>query len=182
MTYYAPPPDFYYLYAWVPYPFWWGGFWFGGFFILHDFHRHFGENGHVFVVTNHFRDVSANRVFRIDPVRRYDGKTFAGIGAPRSNNFVNTGVSRAHQRIFNRAGGAGVSGSEIRSQRDTTGTIKQPAARSFRGDNPFPSNRVYSQPPGAGRSFTPRSGAPAGGRSSAAPLGRARGGGGEMRR
>ena len=39
VTYYAPPPDYYYLYSWVPYPFWCDEFWFGGFFILNDFHR-----------------------------------------------------------------------------------------------------------------------------------------------
>ena len=38
VTYYPPPWDYYYLYAWVPYPFWSGGFFFSGFFCLHDFH------------------------------------------------------------------------------------------------------------------------------------------------
>jgi len=184
VTYYAPPPDYYYLYAWVPYPFWWGGYWFGGFFELRDFHRHFREHGHVYAVTNHFHDANANRVFRIDPEKRFQGRTFAGIGAPRSSNFVNTGVSRAPERIFNgRPGGSGApSRRVIRPQGSTTGTIRQPSTRSFRGVNPFPSNRVYSQPPGAGRTFSPRSGAPGGGRAVTAPAGRARGGGGGTRK
>lgn len=175
VTYYAPPPDYYYLYAWVPYPFWWGGFWFGGFFELHDFHRYFREDGHVYTVTNHFHDVNANKVFRIDPAKRFLGRTFAGIGAPRSSNFVSPGVSRAPERIFNGSpGGSGVPGRRaIRPQGSTPGTIRQPSVRSFRGVNPFPSNRVYSKPPGAGRTFTPRSGASGG---------KARGGGGGTKR
>jgi hypothetical protein len=184
LTYYAPPPDYYYLYSWVPYPFWWSGFWFGGFFVLHDFHRHFREGGHVYSVTNHFRDARANRVFRVDPVNRFRGRTFAGIGAPRSGNFVNPGVSRAHEKVFNGSpGGSGVPGRrEIRSQGSTTGTIRQPSTKSFRGVNPFPSNRVYSQPPGAGRTFTPRSGAQGGGRAPSASGGKPTGDGGGMRR
>ncbi len=153
LTYYPPPPDYYYLYAWVPYPFWWGGFWFGGFFILHDFHRHFREHGHVFTCTNHFNDVRANRVYRIDPVNRFSGRTFAGIGAPRSNNFIGTGVRRAPERVFN----------------GSRGRPLAPPSKIGRAANPFPANRVYSRPPGAGRTFT-------------APRGGARGGGGGMRR
>ncbi len=163
VTYYAPPPDYYYLYSWVPYPFWWSGFWFGGFFVLHDFHRTFRENGHVFIVSNHFNDITAHRVFRIDPVNRFSGKTFAGIGAPRSGNFIRPGVRRAPERIFNGT---------------RTGAVKQSSTRSFRAVNPFPSNRVYSQPPGAGRTFTPRSSMPSGGRTFTAPHGGVRGGGG----
>ena len=169
VTYYAPPPDYYYLYAWVPYPFWWGGFWFGGFFELHDFHRHFREDGHVYTVTNHFHDANSNRVFRIDPEKRFHGRTFAGIGAPRSGNFVSPGVSRAPERIFN--------GSPGRS-----GTIRQPSTRSFRGVNPFPSNRVYSEPPGAGRTFIQRSVKPGGGRAPSASGGKAGGGGAGTRK
>jgi hypothetical protein len=101
VTYYCPPPDYYYLYAWVPYPFWWTGFWFPGFFILHDFHRHIVVHGNVFSVSNHFNDIRVHRVFRVDPVSRFSGKTFAGIGAPRTGNFITTGVPRSDRVIFN---------------------------------------------------------------------------------
>ena len=37
VTYYAPPPDYAYLYAWDPFPFWCGGFWFPGYYVLNDF-------------------------------------------------------------------------------------------------------------------------------------------------
>jgi hypothetical protein len=101
VTYYVPPPDYYYLYAWVPYPFWCGGFWYSGFFILHDFHRHVTVKKRVKFVSNHFNDVGIHRTFRIDPVARFHGKTYAGIGAPRSKNFISSGVPRADRKIFN---------------------------------------------------------------------------------
>ena len=37
VTYYPPPYDYGYLYAWDPFPFWWGGISYPGFFILTDF-------------------------------------------------------------------------------------------------------------------------------------------------
>lgn len=179
VTYYAPPPDYYYLYAWVPYPFWWSGFWYGGFFVLHDFHRLFRENGRVYAVTNHFRDTNANRVFRIDPEKRFQGRTFAGIGAPRSSNLVSTGVRSSPERIFNGSPqGSGLPRSEIRSRGSSSGTIRQPTTRSFRGGNPFPSSRVYSRPPGAGRTFTPRTS----GRAPSTSSVKTRGGGGRTKR
>ena len=101
VTYYAPPPAYYYLYSWVPYPFWWFGFWFPGFFILNDFHRVIVINNSVVFISNHFNDVRVNRVFRIDPVRRFSGRTFAGIGAPRTRGFISTGVPRSDRTIFN---------------------------------------------------------------------------------
>jgi hypothetical protein len=100
-TVYTPPPDFYYLYVWVPYPFWCRGFWFPGFFVLHDFHRHFVVRNKVVFVSNHFNDVKSNRAFRVDPRMRFSGKTYAGIGAPRSQNFIATGVPRSGREVFN---------------------------------------------------------------------------------
>ena len=101
VTYYAPPPDYYYLYSWVPYPFWWTGLWFPGFFVLNDFHRTIIINQRVVFVSNHFRDVRAHRVFRIDPVRRFHGRTFAGIGVTDRRGFIATGVPRSDRTIFN---------------------------------------------------------------------------------
>jgi hypothetical protein len=168
VTYYSPPPDYFSLYAWVPYPFWWSGVWFGGFFVLHDFHKHYREGGHVYVVSNHFNDVNAHRVFRIDPVKRLNGRTFAGIGAPSSGRFVSSGVPKAPERVFNRNRSTPASSGTrtIRPQGSAAGS--QPSAKSFKA-NPFPENRVYSQPPGAGRTYTPRSGGSGGNRTPAAP-------------
>jgi hypothetical protein len=68
VTYYEPPQPYYYLYAWVPYPFWCSGFYFSGFFILHDFHRHVFFHKRPFVVTNHV--VTHHQGFFVDPVNR----------------------------------------------------------------------------------------------------------------
>ncbi|MGZ6237383.1 MAG: hypothetical protein ACXWMJ_08715 [Syntrophales bacterium] len=100
VTYYYPPPDFYYLYAWIPYPFWCSGFWFPGFFVLHDFHRTIIVNNRVVFISNHFNDVRKHRVFRIDPVARFNGRTFAGIGVKSKKGFISTGVPRSETRIF----------------------------------------------------------------------------------
>jgi len=70
VTYYAPPDPYYYLYSWVPYPFWCSGFFFRGFFILHDFHRHVFVNNRPFVVTNHVVNAATHRTFTVDPVSR----------------------------------------------------------------------------------------------------------------
>ena len=84
VSYYAPPPDYTYLYTWVPYPFWWTDFWFPGFFVLVDFnvrvHGHGHDHGHGEFVSNHFRDPGTGRMSRIDPANRSHGGTFAGRG------------------------------------------------------------------------------------------------------
>jgi len=80
VTYYPPPWDYYYMYAWVPYPFWWSGFWFSGFFILNDFHRPiYGYGGPCFV-SNHYRDHGSQMVHTVDPVTRHNGRALRGGG------------------------------------------------------------------------------------------------------
>lgn len=104
VTYYTPPPDYYPLYTWVTYPFFAGGFFFNGFFVLNDFHRHVfvhGRHGHPAFVSNHFRDMRDHRVFRVDPGHRFEGRTFAGIGAPPRRGFIATGVPRSGRTVFN---------------------------------------------------------------------------------
>ena len=100
-TYYSPPADYASLYGFVPYPFVWLGYRFPGFFVLRDFHRHVHFHGRPVLCSNHFRDVQGQKVFRVDPVVRYKGKTFAGIGAPRTGNFIRTGVARSDVKVFN---------------------------------------------------------------------------------
>ncbi len=161
VTYYAPPPDYYYLYAWVPYPFWWWGFWFPGFFVLNDFHRSVFVGNRWCFVSNHFNDVRVNRVFRVDPVARFSGRTFAGIGVRNTRGFISTGVPRSDRRIFN-----------------GPRTFGGPGGRSFAPSTR--GGRSYGTPPRGGRSFAP----PAGGRSFGAPRGgrsfAPSGGGGRM--
>jgi hypothetical protein len=177
VTYYAPPPDYYYLYGWVPYPFWWGGFWFGGFFVLNDFHRHFrGHDGGHFV-SNHFNDARSHRVYRVDPVSRHSGRTYAGIGAPRSTSFISTGVKGSPERIFNRdrSSGSRSGTGTLRSQESRTTDVRRQSMTGRSGSNPFAASRVYSRPAGGGRTLTPRSGAPSGSRTFSAPSGGSRG-------
>ena len=162
VTYYAPPPAYYDLYSWVPYPFWWGTTSFGGFFILHDFHRHVREHGQVETISNHFNDRLAHRVHRVDPMQRSLGKTFAGIGAPRSRNFISTGVQQAPRRIFNdrRTMSTGRVPESMRRvpRAAAQGRREQPAVRSYRSTNPFPASRVYSAPPATGNMYRPQPG------------------------
>jgi len=136
VTYYCPPADYYYLYAWVPYPFWWSGFWFSGFFILHDFHRHHFSHNRVKFVSNHFNDVKHNKVFRVDPVARFNGKTFAGIGARGSKNFFPTGVPRSDRDIFNAP-----------RERMEPGMVSPPWSTPRKGGQSSGSRGKTSQPP-----------------------------------
>ena len=73
VTYYPPPWDYSYLYAWVPSPFWFGGFFFPGFFICNNFNRIVFVNGHRCFVSNHVFDHNHHRFFTVDPVRRWQG-------------------------------------------------------------------------------------------------------------
>jgi hypothetical protein len=101
ITYYTPPWDYYYLYSWVPYPFWWSGWFFGGYFMLNDFDcvvrvpgRFYGHNfhGNRFMskrVTNHMMDRNTGQFARINPVARGAGtawKTAPPMAHSRSYN------------------------------------------------------------------------------------------------
>lgn len=176
VTYYTPPPDYYYLYTWVPYPFWHTGFWFPGFFVLHDFHRVAVVHGRPVFVSNHFKDFRTHRVFRVDPRRRFHGRTSAGIGSPRARGFVSTGVPRSDVRIFN--------GPRGRTFAGHPGSFRGPAhpPGSFRAGGPPAGSRPSGPPvqafgPGRAGSGFARSGPPSG----AFRGGATRGGGGRGR-
>jgi len=140
VTYYTPPQEYIYLYAWVPYPFWWWDFWFPGYYILSDFHRvvyvrdrhdhdRFDRDrrDRVKVISNHFVDHRANKVVRIDPVMRYNGRTSAGIGAPRdARRYISPGARGRDETIFRGA----------HEQRDRTDgrRIAPPPSRGDRDD------------------------------------------------
>jgi hypothetical protein len=166
VTYYAPPPDYYYLYTWVPYPFWWYNFWFPGFFILNDFDRVVHYHHRARIISNHFNDYRHHRVFRIDPLDRYHGKTYAGIGAPKRGHYFSPGVKNGARSIFNRNRISPPAGfrtfrapSAGRTSRAPSGgrTFRSPSGgRTFRGPS---TGRTFSAPSG-GRSF----GGPSGGR------------------
>jgi hypothetical protein len=195
VTYYAPPPDYYYLYGWIPYPFWWAGFWFPGYFILNDFHRPVHIHNRVFFVSNHFNDVRRHRVFRVDPVARFNGRTFAGIGVSDRRGFISTGVPRSQRAIFNAPRAQAAPGmrsmSGMRPSFRSTGSpggSVAPAIRSGARPSSAPSRsgaaRTFSAPSrggGAGSFSAPSRGGGGGGRSFSVPSGGSRGQGG-MRR
>ena len=107
VTYYAPPDPYYYLYSWVPYPFWCSGFFFRGFFILHDFHRHVFVNNRPFVVTNHVVNAATHRTFTVDPVSRglRGGGVANGVASsqvfnsPRAQSSARTIVGSSQNRM-----------------------------------------------------------------------------------
>src|SRR5208337_263369 len=113
VTYYAPPPDYSYLYSWVPYPFWWADFWFPGFFVLADFnvsihghgHHHHGHDGFI---TNHFHDPKTGGMTRIDPANRFHGGTLPPGGR---TGWTSPAARSGAQAVFDKSrehtGGAG---------------------------------------------------------------------------
>ena len=105
VTYYPPPWDYYYMYAWIPSPFWCSGFYFPGFFILHDFHRGFHRNGHAYAITNHMRDPGTGRVFAVDPARRHGPRDFGGRNATPMRGFNSTEARNGARSIFERSHG-----------------------------------------------------------------------------
>jgi len=106
VTYYPPPWDYSYLYAWVPSPFWCGGFFFPGFFILNDFDRVIFFNRHAVVVTNHVFDRGHHRFSTVDPVARWRGSrgsSRAVTGRSEGRRFSTTEASRGAGSILQRS-------------------------------------------------------------------------------
>jgi hypothetical protein len=101
VTYYPPPWDYYYMYAWIPYPFWCSGFWFPGFFCLRDFHRFIFLNGRRGIISNHFIDPKTRRVFPIDPATRGTGKPAQTLAdASQRRGFASPEAKRGAESIF----------------------------------------------------------------------------------
>jgi hypothetical protein len=101
VTYYTPPSDYYYLYSWIPYPFRYSSFWFPGYFILNDFHRPIHRHHRAHFISNHFNDTRVHRVYRVDPLSRFHGRNYGGIGAGHRKHLLSTGTPRSERRIFN---------------------------------------------------------------------------------
>jgi hypothetical protein len=101
ITYYPPPADYAHFYCLVPFPFQSHGLSLPGFFILKRFHRTLFVEGRVEFVTNTFHLFRRHRVFTIDPIARFNGKTYAGIGAPAGRGFIDPGIRGSEWRLFN---------------------------------------------------------------------------------
>jgi hypothetical protein len=186
VTYYAPPGAYDYLYDWVPYPFWWGGFYFGGFYVLNDFdchggcHRHHGHDGHDghgghgggwegHRITNHVGGANG-AVARIDPVNRATGRTrsatFSGGAGTAGTARFNSARGQAGARtIYERsaarnpvAATQNLSGYGGRPAGTAGGAYRGGAYSGARGFSGTPSRSGYS----GGRNF----GAPSAGAGS----------------
>jgi hypothetical protein len=148
ITYYPPPPDYYYLYAWVPSPFWCSGFFFPGFYILHDFHRfhHYGHGHHPHYVTNHFRDHRTGKIATIDPTRRHDGRTRGVRQATQTKGFSSTEARSAARSIVERSRER--TGSKIPSVQIPGRDNKNPTYSRSRSGNERQVYNRRSNPPG----------------------------------
>jgi hypothetical protein len=151
VTYYPPPWNYYYLYAWVPYPFWCSGFFFPGFFILNDFHIHDGHGHHGdyhhghHLISNHFMDPKTHASLRVDPTMRTRGTAATSTsGGTRSHGFASSEAIRGAASISNRS---------LANARSAalTGT----GGRRFGGAVPhtMTGGRAFAQPGNTGRQY-----------------------------
>ncbi len=141
VTYYPPPWDYYYLYAWVPYPFWCSGFFFPGFFILHDFHTHHRHH----LISSHFIDPRTHVSLRVDPTTRTTGT--AARRAAEGTRFHGSASPEA------RKGAASIFNRSLATARSAapTGT----GGRRFGGAVPHTATggRTFGQPGNTGRQY-----------------------------
>ena len=152
VTYYPPPWDYSYLYAWVPYPFWYTGLWFPGFFILTDFHIH---HGHHFI-SNHFVDPKTHASLRVDPRTRTTGTAARTAGGTSSRGFSSLEARKGAASILNRSASSSRTSSQSINtgrqyrgvQRPSTGSSRSFSSRSFS----TPSSRPFSAASRSGRS------------------------------
>jgi len=103
VTYYPPPWAYLYLYAWVPYPFWWTRVYFPGFYVLTNFYRCVYAHPRPVYISNYWRDPKTRRVFVIDPSRRHTGEFMRSrvAGAPRG--FTSPEARRGAASIFEKS-------------------------------------------------------------------------------
>ncbi len=152
VTYYAPPWDYYYLYDWVPFPFWCSGFFFPGFFVLTDFSFAVFVGGHHHLISSHFIDPVSHAFLRVDPTTRTVGRRFDSSLA-RTQGFRSPEARKAAGSIFNRSfEGANrtMANSRVNGQGKAFNTPDVAHQRSF-GVAPRTNERSFSSPPS--RSF-----------------------------
>lgn len=86
ITYYPPPPAYFYLYAWVPYPVWWYGYWYSGFYICNNFSTTVVVGSRTTFVRNRYVDPLTRRVVRVEPVVRATGGSVRPLSILRTND------------------------------------------------------------------------------------------------
>jgi hypothetical protein len=156
VTYYRPPHDYLYLYAWVPYPFWYCRFFFSGFFILHDFHKVSFIHKRVVLVTNHFFHRHHRRFYKIDPVKRRWGRSLLGVAKSPRGRVLSRGeaqrgarsiLQRSHERMAPQRKPVNRNGLILKAPRafkDRNKTTITPQTRAF-GD--YTGVRPQTSPP-----------------------------------
>ncbi len=157
VTYYPPPVDYYWLYDWVPWPFWWDGFAFGGFFVLGDFNVN--RYGHHFC--NHFRNANGTWS-RVNPVARSEGKASSSFAANRTGqgSRLNSPSGRAGARaLVSRATGTGSNA----AMRNTGGSLQGANRPSFSGHSFSSAPSMHASSGGGFSSGGFRGGASSGG-------------------
>ncbi len=142
VTYYPPPWDYSYMYAWVPYPFWCSGFWFSGFYVLNDFHRPIHGYGGPFV-SNHYRDHRGHGV-SVDPVTRHNGRDFRGGGdLSHGRGFRSAEARNGAASIYGRSYGRSGNGNAPKGANSTRpGGGFQAGYSANRGNGPPLSNSL----------------------------------------
>jgi hypothetical protein len=124
ITYYPPPPAYFYLYAWVPYPVWWYGYYYPGFYICNNFSTTVVVNSRTVFVRNRYVDPVTRRVVRIEPVVRGTGDTVH----PRTILRTNDGKTFRNIREMRQ----GIVSGDVARGRGVTPAIRPPGAGGFR--------------------------------------------------
>ena len=157
VTYYPPPWDYYYLYGWVPYPFWCAGFFFPGFFVLNDFDIIVGGfHHHHFRITNHFFDPRTHAFGWVNPANHSWTRSL------HTTTFRSTAARNAASSIFSRSigrttfarGNQGMTGNHVSSFGRTQGRqgfVTNNRGNTVDGSRSFHSfNRSFSAPSSRG--------------------------------
>jgi len=159
VTYYPPPPDYTYLYAWVPSPFYCSGFFFSGFFILHDFHKVVIVKKRPVVVTNHVFDRKSKRLLVVDPERRATGRFFRAEDRRERNRAISDG-GKGGRAIFERSRERASSGSDERrfapSEPGRSGGSTERRSSSEQGGKSMGDSRMRNESRPSGPSFGDR--------------------------
>jgi len=158
VTYYPPPWDYNYLYAWVPYPFWCTGFFFPGFFVLNDFDIIVvGHHHDHFRVSNHFFNAGTHAFGRVDPVNHAwtKGLHTTAFHSTVSRNAASSIFSRSMGRTTFARGNQRMTGNRASSFGTNQGRALGNGVGGGRSLHSF--NRSFNTPSGRGSSSSGRS-------------------------
>ena len=133
VTYYPPPWSYSYLYAWVPYPFWWTGVYFRGYYVLNNFHRCIDAHHRPVYISNHWRDPRTRRVFVIDPSSRRTGDFMRSRSVDAPRGFISPEARRGAASIFEQRRGRLTPGAHDVTRPGGPSIFKDP--RSSRSNN-----------------------------------------------